>query len=333
MLQTQTLKAYLPVFLIPAALMAICAYLAMNLALTDDDQRWFSIGITLDLMITIPLVYFLLIRKKSISKITVIPWIIGGMLLARALVGDSPDSLAAMATQYLLPLIELVVVSFIGYRIYQLTQSYKKQGSTHQDFLTAIKQSTEEVFGKGLAANLLAWELAVFYYGLIRWQPMVPAENQFTYHKKSSVRPLLIFLMFLVVVETFVLHLLIQLWSPVAAWIVTGISIYSLLWIIAQYKAMAYRPLVVENGYLYLRHGMVYQCAIPLSTIEEIRLDQQVQKNEGKALSLLPGMETSNVQLVLSEPVEVTGLYGMGKEFEVLSFKVDDAAKLNDKLA
>ena len=330
MLHTRTISVYLPAFLIPAAIVLVCVLITLSSAMLHDPEGWLARGITFDLVITAPLVYFLLIRKRSISKLTVVPWIIGGILLAKALLPTQNNEPALWASQYLLPLIELVVLSIVGYRIYLLSASFKKQGK-QLDFLTAIQQSTAEVFGKGLAANLLAWEIAVFYYAFFKWRKPLLGAGQFTYHRKSTIKPVLVLLLFLVVVETFVLHLLISIWSPIAAWIVTGLSIYSFFWILAQIKAMGYRPLVVEDGRLQLRHGMVFQCDIPLSDIKAVHCNN-VKDRSGKVLSLLPNMEGLNLQIELKEPIKVTGLYGRGTQEQALKLRVDEPEKLQELL-
>ncbi len=330
MLHTRTISVYLPAFLIPTAIVLVCVLIALSSAMLQDPGGWLARGITVDLVVTAPLVYFLLIRKRSISKLTVVPWIVGGILLAKAFLPAHNNEPALWASQYLLPIIELVVLSVVGYRIYLISASFKRQGK-QLDFLTAIQHSTAEVFGKGLAATLLAWEIAVFYYAFFKWRKPLLGAGQFTYHRKSTVKPVLVLLLFLVVVETFVLHLLISIWSPVAAWIVTGLSIYSFFWIMAQIKAMGYRPLAVEDGTLQLRHGMVFQCDIPLDNISVV-CTEKIKDQPGKVLSLLPNMEGPNLQIELKEPIEVTGLYGWSTEEQALKLRVDEPEKLQELL-
>jgi hypothetical protein len=190
--------------------------------------------------------------------------------------------------------------------------------------LDAIHQSTQQVFGKGLPAKLLAWELAVVYYGLIKWRHKLPA-NTFSYHKKAPIKTFLVVIMFLVIVETVVFHLLLQIWSTTAAWILTGLSIYSLLWLVAQWKSMEFRPMVIYHDHLKLHHGMLFEARVPLSSIQEYQKIKSVDSNyKVKVLSLMPQMDSPNVQIKLKQPIEVQGIYGQSSEESVLAFKVDD---------
>ncbi len=318
--------------LIPLMLLLICVGLALSPM--PEEIPVLSWGLALDLMVTVPLVYYLSIRKKNISKITVVPWIVGGILLSYHLLNQQNQPLSHYAFHYLLPLIELGIFSTIVYKSIKLIKEYRAQASGG-DFLNAIHQSAQEVFGQGLPAKLLAWELAVIYYGLFKWkQEAIP--NSFSYHKKAPIKSLLAVIMFLVVVETVVFHLLLQIWSVVAAWILTGLSLYSLLWLIAQWKSMAFRPITLNQHQLRLHHGMLFEAVVPLTNIEDYESIKSVG-SEAKVLSLMPQMDSPNVQIKLIEPIEVQGIYGQSSTESVLAFKVDDpegfCQTLGDRLA
>ncbi len=317
------LRSYGWAFLLPLLVVLISVVLVFS-PVFNLDPEGLSIGITLDLMVTAPLLYFLLIRKKPISKLTVVPWLIGGILLANVLLPAGNQNLAQMAMTYVIPLIELGVFSLVIFRVYQLVKTYKAAGSKSKDFLTGVHESTQKVFGKGLAANLLAWELAIFYYCFVKWRKPAYPENHFTYHKQAPIKTMLVVLMFLIVVETVVFHLLIQIWSTTAAWIFTILSVYTLFWILAQWKAMAFRPVIIEESHMHLRNGMAFQTKIPLNSLSQVVIVKNANKKEGKVLSLLPEMDSPNLKLTLTAPIAVTGLYGTVTDEDIIFLKVDD---------
>jgi len=305
--------------LIPLFLLVTCVLVALSPLVEDLPELAWALAI--DMMVTVPLVYWLLIRKRSISKITVVPWFVVGIILSYHLLNQQSQPITFWAFHYLLPLIELAVVSTITYKAVRLVKEYRAQKST-MDFIEAIHHSTQEVFGVGLPAKLLAWEIAVVYYALVKWRHQF-APNQFTYHRQAPIKSILAVIMFLVVVETVVFHLLLQIWSVVAAWILTALSIYSLLWLIAQWKTMAFRPQVVDDQKLILHHGLLYQVTIPLDRIENCEEIRKVD-SAAKVLSIMPQLDSPNVQLKLYSDVTVEGIYGQSSTERVIAFKVDD---------
>lgn len=63
-----------------------------------------------------------------------------------------------------------------------------------------------------------------------------PRDRAFTYHRKSLYPALFLVVLLLIIVETLALHLLIQRWSPGIAWLLTGLSLYSIFWIIGDFN-------------------------------------------------------------------------------------------------
>lgn len=63
-------------------------FLVINSSFFIEYPKELSIGITLDLLITIPFVYFLIIRKKEIPKITVITLFVIGIVIASIMIPE-----------------------------------------------------------------------------------------------------------------------------------------------------------------------------------------------------------------------------------------------------
>ena len=62
-----------------------------------------------------------------------------------------------------------------------------------------------------------------------------------------------------VIVEGVPMHLLLHRWSHVAAWISTGIGIYSFLWMVALYRSLALRPVLVSADHVVLQVGFLWR--------------------------------------------------------------------------
>jgi len=70
-------------FGIPLILLGILVFLMKSSILPQNSA--IGLAITLDLLLTVPLVYFLLIRKSNIPKTTVVPVMIVGLLIGSTL--------------------------------------------------------------------------------------------------------------------------------------------------------------------------------------------------------------------------------------------------------
>ena len=72
------------------------------------------------------------------------------------------------------------------------------------------------------------------------------------------------------VAETIALHFLVARWSEVAAWVLTGVSVYGAVWLVGDYRACVARRIEVTEESLRLRLGLRWEAEIPYSAIAEI---------------------------------------------------------------
>src|SRR5205814_1279247 len=70
--------------------------------------------------------------------------------------------------------------------------------------------------------------------------------------------------------ESIGMHLLVQIWSVKAAWIVTALDVYGALWLIGDYHALRLRPTYAKDGILHLRYGLRWNVEIPFDQIEAV---------------------------------------------------------------
>ena len=185
-----------------------------------------SVGITFDLLLTLPLIYFFLVRKTSIPNITVIPLLIGGMVLCSLILPPENQYYLNLFKTWILPVVELTILSFVIFNVLKAVKYYKQNKTESFDFFTTLKNTCYEILPRGVVIPVVT-EIAVFYYGFIYWKKRKLKENEFSYHKDSGTITLLIAIIFIVAIETVVLHILLAKWSSIAAWILTFLSIYS----------------------------------------------------------------------------------------------------------
>ncbi|CAN0562060.1 unnamed protein product, partial [Laminaria digitata] len=281
-----------------------------------------------DLLLLIPLVYFLLIRKSEIPNITVIPVLLIGLFIGSYFLPEESQTYLSIFKTWALPVIEIGVLIFVLYKVRVVIRNNKRLKRANTDFFTAFKSTCYEILPKNIAL-LLATEVAVFYYGFISWKKREINDNEFTYHKKSGSPALFYAFIFIIGAETVAMHSLLTKWSSIAAWILTGLSIYTAIQIFGIAKSLTQRPISVNKSSLTLKYGILSQVEILFSEIGEIELTgKALEKNKlTKTLSPLGELESHNVVIHLNKNREIVGFYGIKKSFNILVLHIDEPSK------
>lgn len=312
------------VFGIPCSLFMALVVL-IHITTDTITMSMLDVAITLDLVLIVPLVYFLLIRKTNIPKTTVIPVMILGMLIGYYFLPSENQFHLDLFKSWALPFIEFGVLVYIIIKVRTTIIKYKNIKGKNPDFYTTLKETCYDLLPRS-AAMPFAAEIAVFYYGFVKWKTPTMEKNTFSYHKKSGTTAILIAFIFLILVETVVVHIVLQKWSFIAAWILTGLSIYSILQIWGFTKSIRLRPISVDDTHLSLKYGIHSEAQVSLSKIDNIELSRKAPpKNDlTRNLSPLGDLESHNVIIHLNDEAEIVGLYGSKKKFNILKLYVDD---------
>ena len=318
-------------FLIPLALLGTLVFLMKSSFLNENDIL--SFALTVDLILTVPLVYFLLIRKSKILNTTAIPVMIIGLVLGFYFLPKENQAYLEMFKTWALPVIEISALIFVIIKVKSAIRKYKELKGSTPDFFDALLSTCREIIPKRLVLPF-ATEVAVFYYGFINWKTREISENEFTYHKKSGTPALFYAVILIIAVETVAIHFLLTQWSSVAAWILTILSIYTAIQVFGFAKSLSKRPISINKDSLTLRYGILNEVEIPLSDIEKVELSRKsLEKNElTRTLSPLDETESHNVIISLNEENELIGLYGIKKKFSVLGFHIDEPKEFNERI-
>ena len=284
-----------------------------------------SIGITFDLLIIAPLVYFLLIRKSKISKKTVYTLFIACTYIATLVLPKENQQLLTFVFHYILPFFELFVLFFLILRIRKAQAVFKQNKKKSQDVFTIIKSTFQELFPRRFA-SFLATEIGTFYYGLFCWRKVSVMQNEYAYHKNTGIIAILYALILMIGVETFALHLLIAQWSIMASWIASFLSVYSALLVFGFIKSIQRRFISIENDVVHLRFGILAETTILLTDIVSIENYSKDIKVESGTIKMSPlgDLVSHNVLISLNKEYALVGLYGKRKLFNKIVFSVDN---------
>lgn len=331
MIRTIQINRNLINFGIPLALIGTLILLMKSSFLNGNDILNFAI--TVDLLLIVPLVYFLLIRKSEIPNTTVIPVMIIGLLVGSYFLPQQSQTYLSIFKTWALPVIEISALIFVLIKVQGAIRKYKALKGSTPDFFNALVNTCQEILPKRLVLPF-ATEVAVFYYGFINWKTRETRENEFSYHKKSGTPALFYAVVLVIVVETVAIHFLLTQWSSVAAWILTALSIYTAIQVFGFAKSLSKRPISINKDSLTLRYGILNEVEIPLSDIDKVELSRKSLEKKGltRTLSPLDETESHNVIISLKEENELIGLYGIKKKFNVLGLHIDEPKEFSERI-
>jgi len=286
-----------------------------------------AMGITLDLTMTIPVVWFLAIRKTNIPNITVIPAFVIGLFVSGLILPKDHLLTHDQIKLWVLPLVELGALTFIFFKIRAINKRFNINRTHHFDFYNKLQTAIKGVIPSP-ADVFFATEIAVFYFAFFSWKKPDVSEKTVSYHKESGAVALLYIILLLVLVETFVFHVLLMQWSATAAWVLSGISIYTGIQVLSFARSLSKRPIYLDENNLILRFGILSEVSISYSNIKSLSIqtqdlpdDKSIQK-----LSPLGSLDGHNIILRLEIPVVIKGFYNLNKKAQSIAFFVDDPA-------
>ena len=310
---------------IPLGLFALLVVIIQSALFEQSSILPFAVSV--DLVITVPFVYFLLIRRTAIPKTTVVPVMVVGLMLGTYLLPQEDQTYLALFKTWVFPVVELSVVSYVVYTLRKVAKEHRKRGVENTDFFTDLKEASAKVLPRPVVIPF-ATEIAVFYYGFVYRKKISLKDNEFTYHRSSGTIALLATIIFVVGIEASVFHILLTRWSETLAWIMTLLSLYSALQLFGFLRSMTKRLIVIDNGCLYLRYGIMSEATIGLSDIESVEISHEELSidEQTRRLSPLGELESHNVIIYLNKENTLERLYGMRKKFTTLALYVDNPA-------
>ncbi len=290
-------------------------------------------AITFDLLLSIPFIYFLIIRKTAIPKTTVVAIMLLGLLIGTYILPSGSQYYLNLFKFWVLPVIEISVLTLVVYKIREAKRIHRRLEAYSSDHFTTMTSVCYDILPRKLVLPFVT-ELAVFYYGFINWKTRILNENEYSYHKRSGTPIMMYAFIMIIGVETLAFHLLISQWSLTAAWIFSGLSTYTAIQVFGFARSLSQRPIAISKSTLKLRYGILGECEISVLDIESIELSRRSVKGEvhAKKLSPIGELEAHNVIITLKREGQLTGPYGIKKPFEVIAFHVDEPIEFSKHL-
>jgi hypothetical protein len=286
---------------------------------------------TVDLTITAAVMtWWLGSRRGALPRRA--PWVVLalGLVAARLLLpAEARGSLSVLRGAWaLVELATLVaIVAQVG-AIRRRARALRASGAASVD---ALEGALASAVG-ALPARLVATELDVMGWAIGGWWRATPVEDArtFSVHRRRPHAVLVGVLVFLMAVESTLLHVVVSRSAPAMAWVLSGSSLWLALWLVGDAHALRLQPLVLGADALEVRVGVRWRVRVPYAAIARV-----VGPDEPAVGATLPGtvMRAADLQIVLSRPLEARGALGRTRRFETLRLSVDRVEEFRAALA
>jgi hypothetical protein len=283
-----------------------------------------AIALALDFMVTAPaLVFFLLVRSRRASWRVLLPTLVAGYVLATLTMPARHQSALAVLRLLAVP----GEIALFVWVVVLARRMLKGGVAADADFATRVRTVARRAFWNRLLADVVATEIALVWHAF-RWRrPAADRGACWTVHREVDYLSVLIALIMLVVAESVTVHVLLSRWSMTATWIFTGLSVWGLIWLVGDYRAMTARPVRLTARHLRVRLGLRWEADVPLDRIASV--DVPGRPAEPGATALVASlMQKADLRLRLTAPVEIVGMYGRSRTVDEIWLRVDRAAQL-----
>lgn len=286
-----------------------------------------ALAVTLDLVIGIPaLGYFFLVRPRRAPASILALLFLLSVLLANVILPASGERYLQWIEQAL-PVVEIALLLYGATKLRKVVYTYRILRPNSVYASDAVEQSLRNVLGNSRAIGILLIEFSLLYYAVAGWfsryHPSLPSHRSFTYHVKSGYGITAAMIIGLSLIEIPLVHLVVHQFNPTVAWILTLLTLYTVLWLIGDFHAIRLHPIIVDATHLHFRTGMRWRVTIPLEEIITIHpLARAGRKNKEEPDLSVAG--NARLLLELKHPVPVRGLFGIQRVTDKFAFALDD---------
>ena len=293
-------------------------------------------AIAFDLTVTVTFLAWLFpVRARRWPAVALIPIFLVSIALAtRVLPEENRHWLTAL--RWIAVPLEVGLLSWIALRARRAVRAARAASATDLDTWERIRNAARSALWNRTVADILAFEISVVVYAFGPRRPFnTPAgATPFFSTRRTPYGPVVVAFSLIILAETVPLHFLIARWSAPLAWALTAMGLYTLVYLLADYRAVHSRPTLLDDDFLTVRTGLRWTIRIPLSAIESIERRPPSPADErasGKALRAYV-IGGANLWIRLRQPVEAEGVYGRRRSTRSIATAVDEPERLQAAL-
>ena len=308
----------------------------MGLSILKGESQGVVVGSLIDFVVVMPVLFMLYKKKFSVKQAIVLA--AAGCIAARFIIPiEYLEPFVAVtwvgfAVEGTLVLFEvLLVVTLVRYMPKILADVRE---SALPDLFTFAK-SVEQHAPKHPIIQIICAEFLMFYYAFASWKRK--AKPGLTLHKNSSYIAFQIMIIHAIVIETMGIHWWLHEKSMVLSIVLLIFNVYSVVFFVADMQAIRLNPVYVSHVKFYLSLGLMKRVEIRFSDIEEVIEDKDIL--EGKLSKdtidfVARDFGEAYPQFILNmkEPIDVTFMMGIKKQYKKIAIKADQVHEFRDML-
>ncbi len=215
-----------------------------------------------------------------------------------------------------------------------LTKEHEEARCSHE---LATQKALATTLKSPLLVKLLKTELLTLYYAFFAnfdRSGRVAKQTQFGYAKSSNAHDVFLFVALSQLPFLPFIHAILEYKKgPGPAWAITLLTLWSVVWFLAQVEAVKFRPIELSNDYLKYRFGLSWTADIPISKIKTARTVGVGESLSGNDMFLSPMGSKKNVILEFDAPIRFSGPYLMKRRESIAAISLDNPTAFLDELA
>lgn len=321
----------------PGFLLFAAAVVIANALIVANHAR-FATGpvpewpVMVDLLVFLPLAYLALNRRRGRAAVFGALTLAGVGVIAGSMMLPAESKHAWLIVEELrFAAIGIVVALQLGLIALVIAEVVRARHA--QNFETTLDEAIGKRLGTDVFSSLLRLESRLWLYGLVR-RPVrqaFPGSRHFHVGRQGMNASNQAAFLVLIGAEIPIAHALIHLFSPQVAILVTALSLYGFLFMLAEYRATLHRPISITEHGLHVRYGVVSDFLVPWDAIADIAPTRGPIRRASKQIRLY-GMGEANVLLRLAPETRIAGLTG-SRVVEAIHLGVDDPQGLIEEVA
>jgi len=273
-------------------------YYQSSTSLNDFGESNFEWLYLIDGLIVLPIICFVCLKDRKEAATKAVAYACLVVFIASFIVPEKNKFILTYleSGRYLVLIgflfIELMAMATL---IFAVKTSLKRKVDPDK----AINESVEKIVGKGMISQILSFETRMWTYALFSNRinrKHFEGIKHFFCDKKDGAKSNLLGFIFIIAIELPIVHLLLHFtWSPFAANVTSALTLFGLIFFIAEYRAISIRPVSLTPKQVIIRYGIFAPLEINLASIESIKINQVFIPRNSKIrrfnLSGIPNVE------------------------------------------
>jgi hypothetical protein len=326
----------------PAAFIAVLtavyatAFCLRGVLDTIESPQVLAAALVLDMAVLVPVAYYVLVVRRFGWPVVSVAGVFVLSLIAATRVIPHDYRSVLTPVEVVAALTEVAIIGFILWKVAGGARRYRAAlaGEAGDDTLATIRGAARRVIDSPRVADILAFEMALIYYGLLSWRRSpVEGPGRYPAYRTTGYGAVLLGIGVMLAAELIAVHVIVHLyWSTVGAWILSLLSAYAGVWLLAEWQVHRLRPISLDADALRLRSGLRWEVEVAYDNITSMGRVSALEDKPRGTLDLVP-FGDALFEVTTDAPVVACGPYGIRRSTTRIRFTVDDPSGFEDALS